>query len=119
MGEEPVWKKRCDCCGPAESLTEGNRLMMSETWAGARCSICSAPTTVVGEGAVYPLALRREPVTTMSSSAGGLDAAGGAGSWAWAVAASASDGAHLKDVISRNNTRFLPEKQRLEGKSIM
>src|SRR3546814_19862258 len=81
MGEEPVWKKRCDCCGPAESLTEGNRLMMSETWAGARCSICSAPTTVVGEGAVYPLALRREPVTTMSPSAGGLDAAGGGASW--------------------------------------
>src|SRR3546814_5847990 len=89
--------------------------MMSETWAGARCSICSAPTTVVDEGAVCPLSLRREPVTTMSPAAGGLDAAGGGASWAWAVAASAIDEANIKELIRRTMTRFLSGMPRLHA----
>ena len=38
----------------------------------AFCWICSAPITVVGVGAVKPLDVMRDPVTTMSDDAGGV-----------------------------------------------
>ena len=82
---------------PVDPCSEGSCAMVLNTLGCALLAICSSPMTVVGVGALKPLVVMRDPVTTMSAAlGGGVSAAscGGATScagaaagavWAWAV----------------------------------